>query len=209
MYSSIVTLTCRQAEVLEYLKKYQHEKGSSPTYREIAEHFGFKSPKAATDHINALVRKGFIRCHPGRSRGIELVVINEKATEKTIPVPILGHTPAGSPELQTEIESESLAVDPLILGNSTSPALFALRVIGESMVGRGIYDGDWVIADADEVPIEGDIVVALIDGENTLKTLAKSKTRYYLKAENPHYPDFFPYQEMATQGVVKAVLRRI
>ncbi len=208
MYS-INKLTYRQSKVLKYLKKYLREKGGSPTYREIAEHFGFKSPKSATDHINALERKGFIRCHHGRSRGIELAVFNETSTEKTVPVPILGHTPAGSPELQTEIESESLAVDPLILGNSTSPALFALRVIGESMVGRGIYDGDWVIADAGEVPIEGDIVVALIDGDNTLKTLAKRGKRFYLKAENPNFPDLFPYQEMATQGVVKAVLRRI
>ncbi len=77
------------------------------------------------------------------------------------------------------------------------------------MKGRSIRNGDWVIADSDVSPNEGEVVVALIDGDNTLKTLAKREQRFYLKAENPDHPDWIPMEEMIIQGVVRAVLRRV
>ncbi len=77
------------------------------------------------------------------------------------------------------------------------------------MRGRGIHAGDWVVADADAAPREGDVVVALIDTENTLKTLALKKGGYFLKAENPDFPDLMPLGEMRIQGVVRVVLRRM
>lgn len=73
----------------------------------------------------------------------------------------------------------------------------------------GIHEGDWVVADADAPPHEGNVVVALIDGKNTMKTLARQEGRFYLKAESPNHSDWVPIDEMVIQGVVKAVLRRI
>ena len=77
------------------------------------------------------------------------------------------------------------------------------------MTGRNICDGDWVIVDAEANAREGEIVVALIDGDTTLKTLAKDERRFYLKSENPDYPDWKPMEEIIVQGVVKALIRQV
>lgn len=206
---SIGALTPRQTEILEFLRKFRRKGKSAPTYREIAKHFGFKSPKAATDHVYALEKKGYVRRHGGRSRGIELLSPEDTSTDKTISVPILGNIPAGYPEKQTENKHGTLAVDKAMIGGSARHRLFALLVSGESMEGRGIHEGDWVVADADLPPNEGDVVVALIDGENTLKTLAKQKGRFFLKAESPKHPDLIPIKEMMIQGVVRSIFRRM
>ena len=111
--------------------------------------------------------------------------------------------------METEHCDRSIAVDKEMLGRSAGHRLFALKVTGDSMKGRGIHDGDWVIADSEVSQHEGDVVVALIDGESTLKTLAVVKRCYFLKAENLDYPDLIPLAEMAIQGVVKVILRRM
>jgi SOS-response transcriptional repressor LexA len=121
----------------------------------------------------------------------------------------MGNIPAGCPEEHTEHWRQTLAVDQAMLGGSAGHRLFALQVNGESMEGRGIHEGDWVVADVDAPPHEGNVVVALIDGKNTMKTLARQEGRFYLKAESPNHPDWVPIDEMVIQGVVKAVLRRI
>jgi repressor LexA len=206
------SLTPKQAKILEFLQNFRREGGTAPTYREIAKHFGFKSTKAAADHVHALERKGYVRRHGGRSRGIEVLSPDRTFTNAAIAVPILGSIPAGYPEEQTEYLHGTLAIDQAILGASRRHRLFALRVKGDSMEGRGIRKGDWVVADADTHPHEGDVVVAFIDGQNTLKTLAKEKGRYFLKAENPNYSDLVPISEMsemAVEGVVKAIIRRV
>lgn len=200
-------LTQRQRNVLDFITEKRHKEGISPTYREIANHFGFKGPKAAVDHVRALEKKGFLRCHGRRSRGIELLVSEENSS--IISIPILGDISAGRPYEQIEYEHGKINVDRSILGISTDHRLLALAVNGESMEGRAIHDGDWVIADADAQPREGDVVIALIDGENTLKTLARKNGSYYLKAENPINQDWLPLGEMIIQGVAKALLRRL
>lgn len=202
-------LTARQTEILKFLRECQRVAGSVPTYREIADHFGFKSPKAATDHVFALEKKGYIRRHGGRSRGIELILSERAPDDGTIHIPVLGHIPAGCPQTQTEHCHDSLVLDKAMLGRSAEHRLFSLQVNGDSMRGRGIHAGDWVVADADAAPREGDVVVALIDTENTLKTLALKKGGYFLKAENPDFPDLMPLGEMRIQGVVRVVLRRM
>lgn len=207
--TSIDNLTARQAKILEFLREFRREEGSSPTYREIARHFGFKSPTAAADHVRALEKKGYVRRHVGRARGIELLDSEKTAANKIIFVPLLGNIPAGCPEEQTEHWRGTLAVDQTILGGSANHRLFALRVNGESMVERGIHEGDWVVADSDTPPQEGHVVVALIDGKNTLKTLAKQKGRFFLKAESPNHSDWIPVEEMVVQGSVRAILRRL
>ena len=202
-------LTRRQSEILEFLRDTHHYEGTTPTYREIAAHFGFKSPKAAADHVYALEKKGYIRRNSGRSRGIELLPTTKKTLNEIITVPILGSIPAGIPEELIENSNGVLSLDRVLLGTTAGHRLFALEVKGDSMEGRGIYKGDWVIADADVPPHAGNVVIALIDGQNTLKTLAKQKGRFFLKAENPEYSDLIPIQEIIIQGVVKAIFRRL
>jgi len=202
-------LTSRQTEILDFLHEFRRKEKIVPTYREIADNFGFKSTKAATDHVCALEKKGYLRRHSGRSRGIELLTSAPLSAPKAIGVPILGDIPAGIPELRDEHRNGTLAVDPTMLGGVAHHRLFALRVKGDSMEKRGICEGDWVVADAEASPREKDVVVALIDGENTLKTLAQKKGHFFLKAESPNHHDWIPVNELVIQGVAKAILRRI
>ena len=206
---SVGNLTNKQAAVLEFIREVRRGGEPAPTYREIASHFGFKSTKAAADHVYALEKKGYIRRHSGRSRGIELLPPDMASVNASVSVPIMGNIPAGLPTERTEQYQGTLSIDPAILGKSAGHHLFALKVNGDSMEGRGIYEGDWVIADADTKPHEGDMVAALIDGQNTLKTIAKRKGQFFLKAENVKYPDLIPIEEMVIQGVVRAVIRRV
>jgi len=208
MYSS-QNLTQRQTQILDFLRNFKNQEGVAPTYREISGHFGFKSTKAASDHVRALEKKGYVRLHGNRSRSIEIVSSESNSTGHVVTVPILGEIPAGMPEKKEENRSHAIVVDETMLGNCKGHRLFALKVTGESMTGRSICDGDWVIADSDVTPNEGEVVVALIDGDNTLKTLAKREKSFYLKAENPGHPDWISMEEMIIQGVVKAVLRRV
>ena len=208
MYSN-QKLTDRQTQVLKFIQGFKKEEGIAPTYREIAGYFGFRSTKAALDHVRALERKGFVRLHGNRSRSIEIVTPESASAGYFASIPILGTIPAGKPETKEENRSDTITIGETILGRSKEHRLFALKVTGESMTGRNICDEDWVIADADATPNEGEVVVALIDGDTTLKTLAKKKRHYYLKSENPNYPDWIPMEEMIVQGVVKALIRRI
>lgn len=208
MYSN-QKLTDRQAQILDFLRDFKNYEGIAPTYREIAGYFGFKSTKAALDHVRALEKKGYVRLHGNRSRSIEIVAPESHSTGDVVSIPILGAISAGKPEIKEENRSDTITIDETILGRSKGHRLFALKVTGESMTGRNICDEDWVVADADATPNEGEVVVALIDGDTTLKTLAKKKRRYYLKSENPNYPDWIPMEEMTVQGVVKALIRRI
>ncbi len=208
MYS-IGNLTSRQTEILDFLHEFRRKEKIVPTYREIAGKFGFKSTKAAADHVCALEKKGYLRRHSGRSRGIELLNSAPLSAPKAIGVPILGDIPAGYPELKDEHRNGTLAVDPAMLGSVAHHRLFALQVKGDSMEERGIFEGDWIVADAEATPREKDVVVALIDGENTLKTLAKQKGHFFLKAESPNHRDWIPVNELVIQGVAKAILRRI
>ncbi len=206
-------LTSRQKEILTFIAEFQRNNGIPPTYREIARHFGFKGPKAAVDHVLALERKGFVRRHEGRSRGIELIKPVECTDDNPVAsaeaVPVLGNISAGLPQEETESCQETIAFDRAMFGISRGSRLFALKVKGESMRGREIRDGDWVVADADARPARGDVVVALIDGESVLKTFSIKDGSCFLKAENPDYPDLVPLDEMTIQGVVKALFRRM
>jgi len=209
MYSKKI-LTTRQQEILHYLEELREDGKISPTYREIADSFGFKSTKSVTDHIVALEKKGYIRRNNGRSRGIELISNNKKKVSgDIIQVPIIGDIPAGYPEIQFEKSRGTISVDQKLLAGTSLTKLFALKVRGESMIGRGIHDSDWVIAATDILPKKGNIVVAMIDGESTLKTLSKKDNKLFLKAENPKFNNLIPVNEIMVQGVVKAVLRQV
>ena len=154
-------------------------------------------------------KKGYVRLHGNRFRSIEIVSSEPNSTSHVVSIPILGEIPAGTPEKKEENRADTIAVDKTILGNCKEYRLFALKIAGESMMGRSMCNGDWVIADSDASPNEGEVVVALTDGDNTLKTLDRRDKRFFFKAENPDHLDWTSMEEMIIQEVVKALLRRI
>jgi repressor LexA len=193
-------LTASQKSILEFLEERIAEGETPPTYREICQHFGYRSTKAAADHIAALEKKGLIIREKGCSRGLRLA-------RGTTGVPVLGRISAGSPREALPMAEQQLAIDPTLFGIRDRRNAFAVRVSGDSMIGRQIRDGDIVLLENGPTPRNGDVVAALIDNESTLKTFVRKDGRIWLRAENPLYPDLIPAMDLKIQGVARAVIR--
>jgi repressor LexA len=196
-------LTDKQKLVLRFIEKYQMSFGRSPTLREMREHFQVSSDNSILKHLKALESKGFLEKD---SRGISLLSsVKEKLTNDVVKVPVLGMIPAGGPVIAEENIENYLNVEKdMTKGKGDT---FALRVTGESMIDAGIFEGDLVIASTGMEPANGDIVVALVDGSNTLKRLVKEGGKAYLRAENKDYADIMPLEDLQVQGVVTGLLR--
>lgn len=170
-------LTTRQGEVLDYIRDCINQNGYPPTVREIGAKFNF-SEKAAHDHLSALEKKKYIHRAPGKPRAISIPGRQIKE------VPIVGRIAAGTPLLASENLEGSLPVPLRMVDNHDC---FALRVIGSSMINAGIFEGDFVIvkqqADADP----GDIVVALIENEATVKRFFIDGEQVRLEPESPNH----------------------
>lgn len=196
-------LTRRQNEVLELIRRHIEDTGYPPTRADIAAELGFRSPNAAEEHLRALARKGAIEMIPGTSRGIRL--------PQGTGLPIVGRVAAGSPILAAEHVEDHCEVPPAFF---RPRADFLLRVHGESMRDVGIMDGDLLAVHRAEVAENGQIVVARIDDEVTVKRFqrdGRSRHRVTLIAENP---DFAPIevdlreQPFAIEGLGVGVLRQ-
>jgi repressor LexA len=205
----MTTLTKRQQEVLDFVRNTQATLGTSPTLREICEHFGFRSPKAAADHLTALQRKGALARLARRARGLKVMSPLDKFRRQVANIPIYGSIPAGFADQRQEEAEGCVSVDLGTLGVNSLDKLFALRVRGDSMVGKHIADGDVAILDSSRPPRSNDVVAALIDGESTLKTYAMERGKAVLRAENPRYPTLVPAHDLQVQGVMVALVRRI
>lgn len=179
-------LTKRQKEVLDCIIRGVVNNGMPPTYREIGEELGIKSTNGVSEHVNMLIRKEYIeRPNGGRSlaRGLVLTNKSEALLERdVVPVPILGNVAAGQPILAEEHADEVLKFDQSITGGHRH--VFALRVKGESMINEGILDGDIVLVRKQATANDGDIVVAIIDGEATVKTFFRERRRIRLQPAN-------------------------
>jgi repressor LexA len=200
LYSMIARLTKPQESVRRFLEERSENGELPPTYREISQRFGYKSPRAASDHIAALEKKGIVTHEKGCARSIRLV-------QKTVGVPVLGNIAAGLPSEGFAVSSERLALDPTFCGIRDRSRAFALRVNGDSMVGRQIFDGDIVLLEHKAAPRNGDVVAALIDNESTLKTFVRRSGKVWLRAENPLYRNLIPASDLQVQGVGRAVIR--
>ena len=210
-------LTTRQQEILVFIENYERQNGYWPSIREIQETFHFKSTNAVMGHLRALEKKDCIQRIPGQARTfrincpnmIDMPTIPKDATE-LVSIPVMGAIAAGYPDrVEPAGEIGQLQVDLQTAGAFGRYRSFALQVRGESMVNAEIYDGDNVIVEPRE-PRDGDIVAALIDGETTLKRyIHKPGEPPYLKAENEHYPELYPVNELCVQGVAKAVVRSL
>lgn len=192
-------LTPQQAKVLNFIEKELSASGRPPSLREIARHFGFTAVSSVESHIQALVKKGFLEKDRGAHHGLRLSYHSEAQS-----VPVLGFVPAGSPVEAIEESSGSLPVPARYKGE-----IFALQVTGQSMKDAGILDGDYVIVRKQNTAESGEIVVATIDGEATVKTLEKKKGRIRLLPANDDYApiELDSSQENLIQGKVISVQR--
>jgi repressor LexA len=197
-------LTPRQSEILAFIRSYQQETGFPPTRSEIATEMGFKSPNAAEEHLKALARKHAIEMIPGASRGIRL------PAEPEAGLPVIGQVAAGSPILAAECIDEYLNVP----ADMFRPrADYLLTVKGISMINAGILEGDLLAVHRTNQANDGDIIVARVDDEVTVKRLQRgvNKSRLQLIAEND---DFAPIdvdlttQQFAIEGISVGVIRR-
>lgn len=201
-------LTSRQQEILDFIRRQQQEMGVSPTLREIAAEFGFRSMTAAADHVRALRRKGHLAHIPRRARAHRILTPLPAPRAAMLDIPVFGTIPAGFAAASVAESERYLTVDARSLGMDPNNHLFALRVRGDSMIGRHIVEGDCVILDPHRQPRTGDVVAALIDRESTLKTFALNHGRPVLHAENPRYPTLIPATELVIQGVMVGLVRR-
>jgi len=192
-------LTPRQAEILELIRTSIAERGSPPTRAEIAEAFGFRSPNAAEEHLKALARKGAIELLPGSSRGIRLL-------EET-GLPVIGRVSAGSPILAVEHIEAHYELGPQVFHPRAD---YLLRVRGMSMRDAGILDGDLLAVHRVQEARNGQVVVARLDDEVTVKRFQRSGNHVQLLPENP---DFKPIevdlrsQSLVIEGLGVGILR--
>ncbi|MEW5913607.1 MAG: transcriptional repressor LexA [Thermodesulfobacteriota bacterium] len=174
-------LTARQAQVLDFIQEFTSGHGYPPTVREVAANFGFRSPRAAHDHMKALEKKGFMRSRAGRPRALE--VLHSRRG-----IPVLGKIAAGQPILAVEEAEELLGLEPTFFGQGR---FFALRVRGDSMIGDHITEGDLVILRAQEQARSGQVAAVLIGDEVTLKRVVPGKQGLELRSANPAVPSIF------------------
>ncbi|QDE29702.1 MULTISPECIES: transcriptional repressor LexA [Shewanella] len=196
-------LTPRQAEILDLIKNNIAETGMPPTRAEIANRLGFKSANAAEEHLKALAKKGFIEIIPGTSRGIRLP--HEEQIETGLP--LIGQVAAGEPILAQEHVENYYQVDP----NMFKPAAdFLLRVRGDSMKNIGILEGDLLAVHKMQQARNGQVVVARIDDDVTVKRFEQKGNVIYLHAENEDYNPIkvdLSCQSLTIEGLAVGVIR--
>ncbi len=214
-------LTDRQREILRFITRATEERGFPPTIREIGEEMGILSTNGVNDHLKALERKGFLVRTEQTSRSLvptkraRLALGLGKPPQNgtnVVQVPVLGKVAAGAPILAVEQAEDSVQIDSFLLGGG-GKEIFALKVKGESMIGDGIYDGDYLFIRKSATARSGDIVVALIEDEATCK-------RYYPEGDTvrfqPSNPKMVPiyvkksdFRQTMILGVVVGVYRQI
>lgn len=171
-------LTDRQKQILAFIEEMINSSGLPPTIREIGKKFNITSTNGVRSILDALESKGYIRRQKLLSRGIELVT---RGLINVARIPIVGSVPAGMPITAIENREGELAIDTTFLPTGE---VFSLRVKGESMIHAGIYDGDYVLVDRRAVPIKGDVVVAVIGEEATVKKYYPEKQHVRLEPAN-------------------------
>src|SRR5207247_2633342 len=197
-------LTDRQARILEYIRYQNKVRNYPPSVREIGEAVGLSSSSTVHNHLNQLERRGLIKRDPSKSRTVQLTADIEVDQERrnAISVPIVGNVAAGTPILaEQNIEDHVLMSSDL-----AKEGYFLLRVRGDSMVNAGILDGDLVLVRPQHEASNGSIVVALVDGDATVKRFERSNGHVKLIAENPAYEPIVT-TNVSLVGLVRGVIR--
>lgn len=192
-------LTRRQAEILELIRTSLAERGSPPTRAEIAQAFGFRSPNAAEEHLKALARKGVIELLPGSSRGIRL--LEESG------IPVVGRVSAGAPILAEQHIEAHYEINAQVFAPCAD---YLLRVRGMSMRDAGILDGDLLAVHRTPEARNGQVVVARLDDEVTVKRFQRQGSQVQLLPENPDYQPIevdLRHQSLVIEGLGVGILR--
>ena len=197
-------LTKLESSVYHYLLDFTAENTYQPSIRDIGKQFKIKSTKTVSDLLQSLARKGFIERDPARSRGVNLLGFG--AAMRTQPVPFYGKIHAGEPALIPEHRSGFITIDRRFV---PSDDVFFLKVKGDSMVGRCINDGDYVMVNPRQEPHDNDIVAARLGEEATVKTYSKRNGSVVLEAANPAERDIpvQPSSDFGVLGVICGVFR--
>jgi repressor LexA len=198
-------LTRRQKEILDYLARHIERKGYAPTIEEIGDHFGLSSLATVHKHLTNLQEKGLIKRAWNRSRALELVPT--QVAVRAVELPLLGRVAAGTP-IEAVQSTETIFVPEDLVGRKST---YVLQVKGDSMIEEQIRDGDYVIVEDRKTARDGEMVIALLEGENvTLKKLfreAGGKVRLQ-PANSRMKPIFVDQDDVRVQGVVIGVLRK-
>jgi repressor LexA len=223
------TLTDRQEEILEYIQRYIVEQGYPPTIREIGTAFGIRSTNGVNDHLKALERKGYVSRGELKSRALTVLeggrsssAANSKPAARfafgrglggeVVEVPVLGKVAAGAPLLAQENITDTVRIDSFFLGPEAR-RVFALKVTGDSMIGDGILDGDYIFVRKQLHAASGDIVVALIEDEATCKRYFPEGDRVRFQPSNPRMKPIYvskdEFRETQIIGLVVGVYRRM
>lgn len=202
-------LTERQASILEEIKKFMAKKGYAPTVRELCKKTNLNSTATIQMHLNKLQEKGYIKKDSEKNRTIELLVPNEysEKNDGIVSVPLLGKITAGSPIEAIEMPNEYFSL-PINLVNSKKE-IFTLNVSGDSMINKGIYDGDIIIVERCNTARNKEIVVAMTDeNEVTVKTFYKEKDHFRLQPENDFMEPLI-FKNITILGRVIGLYRKI
>jgi repressor LexA len=197
-------LTPKQKQILDYIEQFIDDNGYSPSYREIAEHFGFSSVATVAEHVENLRLKGYLSNEAGyRSLQVKEVSVEREQGLEILSIPLLGAIQAGRP-IEAVRTSETLEIPRDMMSRN----VFALRVKGDSMIDDGILDGDYVVVEPCQSPKNGDIIVALIDKDDvTLKRFYREKDHIRLQPANKRYQPI-RVKKVTIQGKVRGVIRK-
>ncbi|HVD01600.1 MAG TPA: transcriptional repressor LexA [Candidatus Dormibacteraeota bacterium] len=197
-------LSDRQAKILDYIRYVTRVRNYPPSVREIGEAVGLSSSSTVHNHLNQLERRGLIKRDASKSRTVQLVQEQELDDQRrnVVAVPIVGNVAAGSPILAEQNIEDHLMLSPDI----AQEGWFLLKVRGDSMVNAAILDGDLVLVRPRQEANNGEIVVALVDDEATVKRFHREGSRIELIAENPAYAPIVP-DRLSIVGDVRAVIR--
>lgn len=201
-----MTLTNRQREILEFIEQQVEQRGLPPTRADIVDHFGFASPNAAQCHLRALAKRGVIELRPNQARGI--IPIRAQASRRLDlnGLPLIGRVTAGTPVLAVENHEDEIHLDK----KSFQPAPdFALRVVGDSMIDAGIHDKDLLLVHKTEDARSGQIIVARLGDEVTVKRLRRRGRATWLEPANPRYEPIAvnSSDDFAIEGLGVGVIR--
>lgn len=203
-------ITARQQQILEFIEEHQRHHGYPPSVREIGEAVGLSSPSSVHSHLNSLVEAGYIKRDPSKPRAIMIVDGEDTAvparSSRTRDIPVLGRIAAGTPILAAEHVEDVLTLPVDLVGDGP---VFLLEVKGDSMIDAGIHEGDLVAIHKQADARDGEIVAALVDGEEaTVKRLRRKDGKVILESENPAYLPMVFTEGVELIGKVVSVIRR-
>jgi repressor LexA len=178
-------LTERRREILEFIQEFTRDHGYAPSLREIGRALGIGSTNGVRHHLDILERDGYLTRDANIFRGMRIV--GEESMGRLVMIPLVGRVHAGDLDLAVEEKEDEIAVDPELFPRHGSRDLFALRVVGDSMIGAGIHEGDLAVVSRETDIKNGDIVVARLNEEATVKRFKRQGAQVFLHPENPDY----------------------